>query len=305
MTTATTDLLASASQTLQALGAHYDADMQQVYSAAGLERQHFGLLVILYGADPEPILTTQVQRRAPYLTLRQIEARLESGASQGFFEPTAGRAYRLTDKGRRTLKDALQAAWRRLATLELLPPQDMQRLAGLLKRVVESSLAAPEPAEKLSLVNSRRIDPGEGAPVAARIDQYLTDLLWFRDDVHPASWRRYGVDGPAWEIFSSIWRAEADSLDSLQTRLAGRGHAPEVYTASLDSLARRGWIAEQDGTYSATEQGAALRREAEETTDRLYYAPWACLNDSETEELFGLLARLRDRLGQISSEHTG
>jgi DNA-binding MarR family transcriptional regulator len=304
MTTATTDLLAPVSQTLQALGAHYDADMQRVYSDAGLERQHFGLLAILYGADPEPMLSTQVQRRAPYLTLSQIEARLESGSRLGFFEPS-GQAYRLTDKGRRTLSDALQAAWQRLAALELLPPDDMQRLAGLLKRVVEASLAAPEPAEKLRLVNSRRIDPGEGASVAARVDQYLTDLLWFRDDVHPAAWRRYGVDGPAWEIFTSIWRAEADSLDSLQAHLAGRGHAPEVFKESLDGLVRRGWIAEQDGSYSATEQGAALRQQAEETTDRLYYAPWACLNDAETEELLGLLARLRERLGQIGNEHTG
>jgi hypothetical protein len=54
-----------------------------------------------------------------------------------------------------------------------------------------------------------------------------------------------------------------------------------------------------------TDRGAALRQQAEETTDRLFYAPWSCLSEAEIEDLRGLLTRLRDRFAQVPEEPTG
>lgn len=51
-----------------------------------------------------------------------------------------------------------------------------------------------------------------------------------------------------------------------------------------------------------TERGQALRHEAEEATDRFFYAPCSCLSGDESDELHTLLARLRDELRQSGGE---
>jgi hypothetical protein len=66
----------------------------------------------------------------------------------------------------------------------------------------------------------------------------------------------------------------------------------------------RGWIAQHGEAYRVTDRGAALRQGAEEMTDRLFYTPWACLSEAETEELRGLLTQLRDRFAPASVEST-
>jgi DNA-binding MarR family transcriptional regulator len=160
--------------------------------------------------------------------------------------------------------------------------------------VVQASLAAPEPAAKPTLLTSRHTDPGSGAAPAARIDQYLTDLLHYRDDAHQAAWQPVGVSGPAWEILTLIWRGEAQTIEELRARLERRGHTAEAYSQYLHGLIGRGWVAEQSGRFEITDAGRALREQAEETTNRLFYAPWAGLTERELEELRGLLVHLRD-----------
>jgi hypothetical protein len=157
-----------------------------------------------------------------------------------------------------------------------------------------STSTAPEPREKRYLTASRRLDPGEDAPIVARIDQYLTDLIMFRDDVHPAAWRRYNVNGPTWEIFTLIWNGEAHTLEELSQRLERRRHSPDLIPQSLQDLVARGWIAKENGGYHATDDGIRLRQEAEDETDRLFYAPWGRLSEAETADLRDLLTRLRE-----------
>ena len=97
-----------------------------------------------------------------------------------------------------------------------------------------------------------------------------------------------------------IWREEADSPAALAHKLEWRGHDEAAYAEALHDLRGRGWVEEQDGVYRVTERGRALRQAAEDATERLFYAPWSCLNDGETQELRGLLTRLRDRLQAMS-----
>jgi hypothetical protein len=101
-----------------------------------------------------------------------------------------------------------------------------------------------------------------------------------------------------------IWRGEADTPAVLSEKLAARRLTTAGYTAAVQSLADRGWIAGQAGTYHMTDQGRTLRQQAEDETDRLFYAPWICLEDGEAQELRVLLTRLRDRAGELSASNT-
>ena len=44
------------------------------------------------------------------------------------------------------------------------------------------------------------------------------------------------------------------------------------------------------------EAGKQVRAQVEAETDRLFFAPWSCLNESELEELSRLASQLRDGL---------
>jgi hypothetical protein len=259
---------------------------------------YFGWFLPALGLDPEPVSARRLATWAPYTALALNESRLEANARLGLLRRTGEGEYYLTEAGRTAVKRIIAAAYAAMAGLQPLPEADLSRLADLLRRLVEASLAAPEPPDRWRLRLSRRTDPGESAPIVARIDQYLTDLNAYRDASHLAAWQPYGVNGAAWEAFTYLWRGEADTLEDLSIALARRGHPPEVYAQALADLVARGWLTEEDGRYRVTRAGAGLRQEAEEATDRYFYAPWACLDEGELAELSGLLARLREGLSK-------
>ena len=59
------------------------------------------------------------------------------------------------------------------------------------------------------------------------------------------------------------------------------------------------------GLESRTRDGFAVRAVLPYWIDRLFYAPWVALNDTETDELRGLLARLRDGARALAEQNTG
>jgi hypothetical protein len=153
-------------------------------------------------------------------------------------------------------------------------------------------MAAPEPASKWSIGYSRRTDLGDRVHPLVRIDQYLTDLNAFRDDAHLTAWQSYGFSAPAWEALAYIWRGEAETLGQLLEKLEPRGHSLAAYQAAVQELVSRGWVGEDDGVYRLTEPGRTQRQQAEYTTERLFSAPWSCLNQEDTDSLQALLAQL-------------
>jgi len=205
-------------------------------------------------------------------------------------------AYSLTELGRWAAERLIEAGYAQMATLQPLPEEALEHLADLLMRLVQSCLAAPEPPEKECLRLSRRMDPGAEACGVIRIDQYLSDLAAYRDDAHLAAWRPHAVEGPAWEAFTYLWRGEAATLDDLCQKLKHRGFTREDYQCALAALLERGWVAESAGAYRVTEVGNEIRQAAEETTDRYFYAPWACLSAEEVADLQSALVRFRDAL---------
>jgi hypothetical protein len=282
-----------------ALGDHYEPALEEAAAAAGLEHPAWTLLLPALTFEPQSISAERLRVRGHYTSIHSYEARLLSLARQGMLKFVGRNDYRLTYRGRDTVQHLLSVAYTKMSALESLPTAELDRLAFVLYRLVEASLSAPEPPSKWSLALSRRIDPGEDAPVVVRVDQYLSDLNGYRDDAHLASWRPYGVNGPAWEAFTLIWRDEARSLDELSQRLEWRGHSRAVYAEAIDQLTGRGWLEAVNGQHRLTAEGQMTRQEAEDLTDRYFYRPWATLTEDECQDIERLLTQLRDALTQL------
>jgi hypothetical protein len=65
---------------------------------------------------------------------------------------------------------------------------------------------------------------------------------------------------------------------------------------------RKGWSKAVDGGYQVTEEGKKVRQDAEDQTDRYYYAAWDALSANEVAELGKLLTALRDQLKALLPE---
>ncbi len=306
MTTETTiDLFSLVGAALQALGTQYDAALREKNAELGLEGQDWNLLFSVQGVEPAPITAALLQQFAPYITLEKLEQRLADAAGRGLLQVDPTGSYRLTAHGRTAVQQSFGAVHAALANVEPLPADDMGRLNQLLRRLVDATLATPAPADKPELHASRLTDPGARGSAAALTDQYLTDLVRFRDDAHQAAWRPHGVGGPTWEALTLIWRGEAYSPESLAKLLERRAQPTQVYIDAIHTLVERGWIAQHGQAYRVTDRGAALRQQAEEATDRFFYAPWSCLSAAEIEDLRGLLTQLRNQYTQTNVESTG
>ncbi|HET9223702.1 MAG TPA: hypothetical protein VFO07_14415 [Roseiflexaceae bacterium] len=298
------DLYQLSQDTLQALDSHYRPAMQQALADAGLEGRHWGILLFTQGVEPQSLSTVRLQEFSPYNAPESLAKRQAEAAEKGLLAPVES-GYRLTEAGRSALRASFGAVYQALSTFEPLPAEEMRRLVDLLRRLVDASLAAPAPDDKSHLLASRKTDPGAEVSLAARIDQYLTDLNGFRDDVHVAAWQPTGLDGPTWEALTMVWRGDAGTAEALAEKLTGRGWEPATYAAALRSLAERGWLSEQAGTYSATDQGRAFRQQVEDDTDRLFYEPWSKLDDAEAQELRSLLSRLGERARALQDGDKG
>lgn len=301
----THDLYPLAEETMQALSPLYAPALQQARTEAGFQGHEWGVLILGAHAGPNELNAEWLKQMWGYVPSEQVRQELEGTAKGGFIEPFGESTYRITESGRQALDRVYAAVHEKLGTVNPLPQHEMQRIAGLLKQVVDAALAAPEPTNKRLLEASRRSDPGEGAAPATLIDQYITDIANFRDGAHLAAWQPSGLDGTAWEALTLIWREQANSLETLTKQLERRSTTFAPYRIALADLVQGGLITENVGQYHLTESGRALREEAEDETIRLAATPWSALSDVETEELHDLLSRLRESLQQPNEQAIG
>ena len=294
----TLDLWPLAAEAWDALGTGYGPVMARTAAKeAGFpEGAYFGWILPALGLDPDPISARQLAAWSPYTAPALNESRLAASARLGFLRDAGDGNYFLTNAGRTAAERITSAAYAYMAMLQPVPAADLSRLGALLRRLVDACLTAPQPPGKWHLQLSRRTDPGGAAPIVACIDQYLTDLNAYRNDASLSVWQPFGCTGATWEAFTYLWRGKARTLDELCDRLAFRGHAREDYADALEALSARGWIASEGDGYRLTDAGRAEREDAERTTDTYFFAPWACLNEGDLEELRSLLVGLRDGL---------
>ncbi len=261
----------------------------------------YNFLLVAAVFEPAPITIERLRVRAPYASPKLFAERLANIAAAGFLRPVDRDGYLLTEKGNQAIKMAIQVIYGRLAQWNPLPAKNAARLAALLWKIVEASLAAPEPPGHWCIAHSRKMDPGLGAADMILIDQFLSDLAAYRDDAHLASWQGCGIDGAAWNALTCLWRESPLTLDDITSRLMRRGYDKNDYAARLEELVREGWVGHTGEVFSILPPGYEVRQAAESKTDEYFYGPWECLSDSElreTESLLNIIA------GWIEGERT-
>ncbi|MBU1879013.1 MAG: hypothetical protein KJ734_08680, partial [Chloroflexi bacterium] len=256
--------------------------------------------------EPDPVSAARMAYQGPYGNPAQYDNVLTALADRGFLTARGRGEYVITDQGRTAWQTLNHAFYTRLGELAVLSEEDLARAEGFLNQIVEASLKAPEIVGNGGITRMHRIHPKHEYAPLARIDQHLDDLNAFRDDVHLAAWRPYNVGGHAWEAFTFVWRGDARTAEELAEKLPFRGHSAAIYAGALANLATRGWV---EGTaeegYQVTEQGRTVRQQAEDATNRYYFAPWAGLSHAEQMQLHDLLTRLRNDLRRLAEGAAG
>ncbi len=293
-----------AQEAMQAFGPFYREAMQKAIQDSGAPDDWYSLMRARH-CEPAPLTVEHSHAMAPYSARERHSDGLEKLAGLELLERVGEDAYRLTDQGSEALEGIFTAAHQSLGAAEPLPAGKMDELNNVLYRLVEATLEAPKPGDKLAIGCSRLTDPGEETPGAVRADQYLTDLYFFRDDAHTGAWRPYGVDGRAWEALTFVWLGEAGTAEELAEKLPYRLYSAEDYAGAMQDLAERGWLVEESGVFKVTAEGKRVREEAEEETDRLFFAPWDCLSEVETARLEALLTELREKAQEMAGSEEG
>ena len=272
--------------------------------------RHWNLLRAAAGLEPQPLTLQQAQQFAPYLPQAAVAIALEALQSNGMLQTdampqtavlpqTEGGHYYLTEDGAACVRSFYETAQRALADVAPLPEEQLVWLRDALRQLVEAAATLPEPQNKIGLVGSRWSAPQEDGPLAPQIDQYVTDLYFFRDDAHVAAWERTGLSGPAWEALTFIWRDQAHTAQELAEQLQYRTLSEADWAVVLEGLAGRNLIEAMDGGYQLTSEGRKMREDAEALTDELYYAAFAGLDSEELERLLSYMEQARDNLATL------
>ena len=184
-----------------------------------------------------------------------------------------------------------------MSTLTPMPKESLRTIGNLLARISDAASSTPEPPAHV-LIKAKR-DLYQRTNTFALLEGFVAHCLLLeghRDDCYFATWRAHKIEGHTWEVLDRLSQSDALTFDELHEKTSGRGVTREVHAADVQELARRGWVEESLGVVKATEAGKQVRAEVEAETERLFFAPWSSLNESELEELASLASQLRDGL---------
>ena len=282
-------------EAVAAIRTHYEPAIERIIAESGLDGWTWWMPLAALGFEPETTTPALLQVRMPYMAGDLYLTRLTAAAERGYLAEVAPGEYRLTDIGRVEIHRFVGQLRAAMAEADPLSEADSERFINLLDRLVQASLNTPSPPDIWSISLSHKLMP-EASPPLPYIEQAISFLASYRDDAHLAAWQASGLSGTALETLTFLWRGDADSLDALCERLAHRGHPRQVYAQALTELRERGFIEGPDSTPQVTEAGQIFRDQVEADTDRYFFAPWGCLDDTENAELLDLLTRLRDGL---------
>lgn len=250
-----------------------------------------------------PISIEPYMRLFPYGFAPTNEAKFTSAVEQGYLVSDGKGGLHLTEEGQKNLKRLNQALDAAVAKLQPIPAEDLKRLVDYLARLADASFSAPRPSAKwLCSYKRNNMNPGADASMPRRFIYLYDQVAAYRDDAYVLLWQAHGVAGHTWNTLDMLNQNNALAFDALYEKLKAWGVPQDVHAEDVKELARRGWVEEISGVYQVTAAGTQVRAEVEAETERLFFAPWACLNESELEELASLASQLRDGLGIPSTE---
>lgn len=271
----------------------YSPVLDEFCIKTGLKHQYSFLLMAVPTFEPKPVSAQLLSIRSPYTSPAYFNASLQKLAQQGLLVLVTADAYRLTSTGQHTLKTLLDQIHTALGSVQPLTVTKMMDLASRLNELADACLQAPDPPGTWSIQHSRRLDPGRKAPMVARIDQFLSELLAFRDDAHLAAWHAYESNGHAWDILTYLSLNQGGSASSINLALSRRGNSMAQTLDAVDHLVRKGWVTNTNGALHVTPFGIEVHQTAEETTDRYYLIPFRFFNDEFLSKTVDLVNEYR------------
>lgn len=232
--------------------------------------QQMCILTAIPTFEPSAVSPALLNIRSPYIAPEHYRAILSGLAAAGLLKLVAADHFRLTDQGLAALKQTLNAVYTSLAGITSMSVTKTMDLASRLKDFADACMAAPDPPGIWCVQHVRRMDPGSGSPMMARIDQFLSELVVFRDDAHLASWRQHGCSGHAWDVLTLLWVELEGTSEGINQKLKRRGFTLEQTMDAVDELFSKGWLRSLDGNLRISAAGADARNTAEMQTERYY-----------------------------------
>lgn len=244
-----------------------------------------------------PFSITEFMRYFPYGLAQVNNERLASAVQQGYLSSDGQGTYRATELGGTAAARLMQAGNEAMSVITPMPKEQLWALGNLLARISDAASSMPEPPAHV-LIKAKR-DLYQRTGTFALLEGFVTHCLLLeghRDDCYVATWSAHGVEGHTWEVLDRLSQSDALTFDELHEKTSGRGVTREVHAADVQELTRRGWVDDDSGRIQITSVGKQVRAEVEARTERLFFAPWLFLNESELEELSHLASQLKDGL---------
>lgn len=258
---------------------------------------YYAWVMPLWLFDADPFTIAEFMRYFPYGLAQVNDARLATAVQQGYLASDNQGAYRATESGRTAAARLMQAGDETMSALTPMPKESLRAIGNLLARISDAASSTPEPPAHV-LIKAKR-DLYQLMNTFAILEGFIAHCLLLeghRDDCYITTWSAHGVEGHTWEVLDQLSQNDALNFDELHEKTSGRGVTREIHAEDVQELARRGWAEDGSGVVKATEAGKQVRAEVEAETERLFFAPWSCLNESEVEELSNLASQLRDKL---------
>lgn len=245
--------------------------------------------------------TEEFQKRDPFSNPLQYEKVFVTLNFKGWIAPQPDEKYLVSDRARDAARQIIMAGDVYLLPFETFTDIDLKKLAGLLKQIVRANQFASEPPRKWATEKRFRI-ADHNSPTIIQIREHLMDIFAYRDDSHiSAAHPHFGQAGIVWNVLGSLWRKDAVTAEQLAESLSFRAYEVNDYDVALQAAAKIGWaeLADTPSTYRITPKGRELREQAEQLTNEYFYAPWSIMVQSELDELYDLLLRLREQLNSF------
>lgn len=283
-------------ETVEAIDQHVRPSVLPVLQESGL-RQIPGAFIIEFVVKvaPEPAPAERMRYRNPYMRPAFYDEALQRLIAAGYVTSD----YVATYQALRDYNLILAAQHRAVNALDCFDEAAMERLANNLHQALCGAMRQNTPETRCLRDSLRRSSPFDSRPV-----RYVYDAIWhlnaFRDDCHLSVWRPLGVDGAAWEFMTFLWQGGVDSPQAMAAAKPHHQRTVAEYAAALDELRRRGWAQQEKGRCWLTHEGQQVRQQAEDETNRLFYAAWTNVSHDAVADLRAILAALKDTLAQQS-----
>lgn len=283
--------------TFDMLGGYGFAAMDKAATEMELKPDWSTWLFAIWLFGSEPFTIANFMRIFPYGLAHNNKERFDSAIQHGYLISDGKNGYISTEFGMKAAHKVWREAGDSIASLNPMPEAQLDRLFVHLARLGESTMSAPEPPPHYFMSHKR--ENYQRFEVLYPLERFVVlfgELAAYRDDMYVATWGVHGVEGHAWEVLDFLSQSDALTFADLHSKLSRRGVTEEVHAGDVKELIGRGWAEEGSGVCRITSVGRQVRADVEAETERLFFIPWSCLNESELAMLLDFADQLRNGL---------